>query len=205
VRRSTFVATDGYDGDVMFENLELMRTVTAAGGTVVTPLDLYVRRLPPTSSHFVSQRVRQAYDDFALPARMTAFLSVLPALVAALAARRWGCIAVGAAAVAGAAEVGRRRAGGARRFPATSSLLAPAWVLERGVSAWLALRRRLTGGVSYSGRTIRRSATPPRELRLRLGAVGLAGAEAADSLVSPVAERRDPGAPAATESDRATA
>src|SRR4029079_2928969 len=70
VRREAFVACGGYDGDVIFENLELMRTIEAAGGRVATPLDLYVRRLPPTTAHFISQRVRQAYDDFALPVRM---------------------------------------------------------------------------------------------------------------------------------------
>ena len=73
VRRASFLATGGYDGDVMFENLELMRTIEAAGGTVRSPLDLYVRRLPPTARHFAAQRVRQAYDDFAIPARMAAF------------------------------------------------------------------------------------------------------------------------------------
>ena len=62
VRRSTLQRTGGYCGDVLFENLELMRTVQAAGGTVSTRLDCYVRRLPPTTSRFVSQRVRQAYD-----------------------------------------------------------------------------------------------------------------------------------------------
>ncbi len=49
-----------------------MRTVRAAGGTVLTPLDLYVARRPPTTAHFASQRVRQAYDDFAIPARRRA-------------------------------------------------------------------------------------------------------------------------------------
>jgi hypothetical protein len=32
VRRSTFTAMGGYDGDVLFENLELSRTIRAAGG-----------------------------------------------------------------------------------------------------------------------------------------------------------------------------
>ena len=85
VRRASFLATGGYDGDVMFENLELMRTIEAAGGTVRSPLDLYVRRLPPTARHFAAQRVRQAYDDFAIPARMAAFLSVIPAAAVAAA------------------------------------------------------------------------------------------------------------------------
>lgn len=68
VRREFFLEIGAYDGDLIFENLELMRTVRAAGGQVDTALDLYVRRLPPTTHQFLSQRVRQAYDDFAIPA-----------------------------------------------------------------------------------------------------------------------------------------
>jgi hypothetical protein len=52
VRRSFLLAAGGYDGDVLFENLELMRTVEAAGGRTVASRDLLVRRLrrrPPIS------------------------------------------------------------------------------------------------------------------------------------------------------------
>ena len=79
VRRTPFLAMGGYDGDVLFENLELIRTVRAAGGRARHLSDVYVRRLPPTTRRFWQQRVRQAYDEFAQPARMAAFLAVLPA------------------------------------------------------------------------------------------------------------------------------
>ena len=84
VRRSALEATGGYRGDVLFENLELVRTVRAGGGREVVPLDLFVERRPPTTRHFLSQRVRQAYDEWARPARFAAQLAVLP-LAAALA------------------------------------------------------------------------------------------------------------------------
>jgi hypothetical protein len=206
VRRSTFEAIGGYDGDVMFENLELMRTVSAAGGRVVTPLDLYVRRLPPSTRHFGSQRVRQAYDDFGVPLRMAAFLSVIPVLIGSLFSRRRWVPAAGAAALAITAEAGRRRAGGTRFFPLSSSLLAPLWVLERSLSAWLAVLSRFRhGGIRYAGSVIRRSVNSPRELRRRAVAVSVParlGAEPGD-LVGAVAERMDPRAPAAAERDRA--
>src|SRR3954470_9928525 len=70
VRRSALHRSPAYDGDVMFENLELIRTVRVDGGREVAPLDLFVRRLPPTTRQFWSQRVRQAYDEFARPARL---------------------------------------------------------------------------------------------------------------------------------------
>ena len=55
-RRSFFIAMGGYDGDTMFENLELIRTVAAAGGSEVVALDLFVARGPPSARGFWSQR-----------------------------------------------------------------------------------------------------------------------------------------------------
>jgi Glycosyl transferase family 21 len=152
VRRTLFAAMGGYDGDVLFENLELIRTVRAAGGREAHRADVYVRRLPPETRRFWQQRVRQAYDEFAQPARMTAFLAVLPAAV--LLPPR-GRVAAAAAAVA-LAEVGRRRARGGTVFPRSAVLLAPVWLMERGTCAWLAVGQRfLFGGVSYAGGRLR--------------------------------------------------
>ena len=56
---------------------------------MLSPLDLYVARRPPSAEHFLSQRVRQAYDDFAIPARMATGWLVLPGLGAAARRRSW--------------------------------------------------------------------------------------------------------------------
>lgn len=208
VRRSAFLATGGYDGDVMFENLELMRTVAAAGGVVASPLDLYVRRLPPTTAHYRSQRVRQAFDDLGVPLRLAFLLAVGPLTSLGALRRRWGSLAAGALGVAVLAETGRRRAGGRRRYPVSSSLLAPVWLAERAVSVWVALARRIRdGGIGYAGRLVARGANRPGELRRRLAGVQLPapGDPEADRLVGPVAERMDGGAAAAAERDRAPA
>jgi hypothetical protein len=148
VRRSPLVEIGGYDGDVLFENLELIRTVRAAGGRESDARHVYVRRLPPDTRRFWQQRVRQAYDEFAQPARMALFLAVLPA--AALLPRRY--LAAAAVAAVALAEAGRRRAGGDVVFPASATLLAPVWLVERGTCAWLAVGTRfLFGGVRYAG------------------------------------------------------
>jgi hypothetical protein len=155
IRRSRFMAMGGYDGDVIFENLELIRSVKASGGTTVSPLDFFVRRLPPTASHFWGQRTRQAYDDFALPLRMACWLAVLPLILFATLTRRPVGGALAAASLVLLAERGRRRAGGASVFPSTSSLLAPLWVIERGICSWLAVAQRLRfGGVRYGADVI---------------------------------------------------
>jgi len=168
VRRAILIATGGYDGNVLFENLELVRTVKAAGGTEKHPLDLYVRRLPPKTSHFWSQRVRQAYDELARPLRLAAWLTILPAVASGLVvAPAWtGITAVCASSAA--AELGRRRANGTTVFPAAAAIVAPAWVAERAVCVWLAVATwLLRGGIMYHGRRIRRAATSSRVLRTR--------------------------------------
>jgi len=168
VRRSTFLAMGGYDGDVLFENLELMRTVHAAGGRVVHAPDVYVRRLPPRVRTFLGQRVRQAYDDLAQPAKLAALLPLAP-LAVAIAARRPRWLLAAAGVAVALAEVGRHRHGGTEVFPATASLFAPAWVAERSVCVWMAVARRLLlGGVRYRGARIRRAATPVWKLRRRM-------------------------------------
>ncbi|MEU8288901.1 glycosyltransferase family 2 protein [Micromonospora sp. NPDC048905] len=161
VRRSTFLAMGGYDPDVLFENLELIRTVRGYGGVEARPAWLYVRRLPPDAAHFRGQRVRQAYDDLAQPARLLTALAVLPGLAAAVAARRPRLLLGAAAGVVALAEAGRRRAGGDRVFPPTTALAAPLWLVERGVCGWLAVAQRvLRGGVRYGDAQIRRAANP---------------------------------------------
>jgi hypothetical protein len=171
VRRSRMLAMGMYDGDVLFENLELMRTVRVHGGSIASPLDLYVARVPPSSAHFWGQRTRQAYDDFALPLRMALWLAIVPLLLFGLLKRRPDVGLAGVAGAAGTAELGRRRAGGAAYFPATSSLLAPVWILERGLCAWLAVLQRLRfGGVRYGDSVIPVAAHSERQLRRRLAA-----------------------------------
>jgi hypothetical protein len=169
VRRSRFVGMGGYDGDVIFENLELIRSVQANDGTVISPLDLYVRRLPPTASHFWGQRTRQAYDDFALPLRMACWLAVIPLLLVLIVRKRPAEGYLCAVALMLAAELGRLRSGGTEVFPASSSLLAPLWVLERGTCSWLALLQRLRfGGVRYGAEVIPTAAHSISTIR-RLG------------------------------------
>lgn len=170
----------GYDGDVLFENLELLRTVEARGGRWRRCDELYVARRPPTARHFAGQRVRQAYDELARPARFALWLAVLPALATLMVlSRRWrwargaaGTLTVLPAAVA---EAGRRRGQGPSRFPATASLLAPGWAMERAVTVWLALAARARGGVGYGDGRIVRAATSRRQLARRWAAPAAAG------------------------------
>jgi len=161
VRRAALL-DGGYRGDVLFENLELERTLAARGGRTAVDLALVVPRDPPQPRRFAEQRVRQAYDELARPAHLAAELAVLP--VAVLGGRRAVlALAVGAVALA---EAGRRRGGGRGWYPATSALWAPLWVGERAVTSWLAVGCRLArGGVRYRDGRLRTAASSPRSLR----------------------------------------
>jgi hypothetical protein len=181
LRRTALLSAGGYCGDVMFENYELVETLKAAGGRAAVAPDLYVRRLPPDTGHFFSQRVRQAYDELARPARLVPFLAVVPTLGLLVLLRRWTTMCRGAlcvvVVVVAVAEGGRRRADGRTRFPVRCSLAAPCWVAERSVCAWLAVGARLRGGVRYRGRRIPRAALRPAERRRRISASGGQGGE----------------------------
>jgi hypothetical protein len=164
VRRSAFLGMGGYDGDVLFENLELARTVASSGGKVRDLPDTFVGRLPPTTSQFWSQRIRQAYDSLAQPRRLLAELALLPGLIltARLAPPALGGWVLLPVLVA---EVGRRRKGGTSVYPATAPLWALPWLTERSLCVWLALLQRARGGAHYGGTRIRNAATPSRVLR----------------------------------------
>jgi hypothetical protein len=161
VRREAMLRAGGYDGAVMFENLELVRTIEASGGTEVVALDLLVARVPPTTAHFWSQRVRQAYDEWARPARLLAELAILPMVIVG---RRRATLALAALSIL-VAEAGRRRCGGRDVFERTAALWAPCWVAERSVTSWVAVWARLTGGVRYGSGRLRRAAHRPADLR----------------------------------------
>ena len=167
IRRSAFLRAGGYDGAVLFENLELIRTIEASGGRVAVRRDLAVLRLPPTTRWFIGQRIRQAYDEFARPARLVTSLAIAPAVVAATRRVRWAPGAVAVATIA-VAEFGRGRDGGRAMFPASTSLFAPLWLTERAVCSWLAVGFRVfRGGIPYRGLVLSRAATSKRELERR--------------------------------------
>jgi hypothetical protein len=176
VRRSFLLERGGYDGDVLFENLELIRTVRGAGGRETVALDLYVARRPPSVHRFLSQRVRQAYDDLAIPGRLAAALLVMPLMAWAVHRRRPSVPGGLTLSVMVLAETGRRRAGGTEVFPAAASWLAPLWVFERGVCAWLAVASRvLLGGCRYRGVLISRAASSAAALRRSAGTPPVGG------------------------------
>jgi Glycosyl transferase family 21 len=158
VRASGIQRMGGWSADVLFENLQMVRTARHFGLRVMDAPSIVVQREPPTVDRFWSQRVRQAYDDFAQPARLAAELLLLPAVFCTvwrrprvLLAEALACVVLG--------EVGRRRHG-PLPVPKTAALWGPLWLAERGVCVWLAVGSRLQGGVRYNGTRVRDAAVP---------------------------------------------
>ncbi|MEP6956848.1 MAG: glycosyltransferase family 2 protein, partial [Chthoniobacterales bacterium] len=142
-RRSIMLRVGHYDGDVLFDNEEIVRHFARSGAKIDYALDFFVLKRPPTLRKWKEQRPRQAYEDFGLRAKTALFL-LLPFLV------------VGSGFVAGAAglllvvmllsifAIALACAGGARGeasnyIPAWTCLYAPLWVAERSCSTYWAV------------------------------------------------------------------
>lgn len=124
-----------------------VRRLSTQGAEIFSACDVFVRRTPPAMSEWMSGLPRQAGDDFAMPVKTAFFFSLLPmALLLAtfgglrLAGGYAGAVAFGAVALAL-----RGRAGATAFFPLRACLFAPLWVIERSISVYWALFRKLRG------------------------------------------------------------
>jgi hypothetical protein len=149
VRRSTMLRVGHYDGDVLFDNEEIVRHFRARGAHIAYARDFFILKHPPTRRKWLEQRPRQAYEDFVMRTK-TAFFAALP-LVLALVwfISGWkGALAFVAALACSAILVAARGLGdgAANFFPARLCLYAPLWVAERVVSTYWAFYWRVAHG-----------------------------------------------------------
>jgi hypothetical protein len=149
-RRTAFLRFGHYDGDVLFDNEEIVRHFLVNGADVCYALDFFIMKRPPTLQKWLEQRPRQAYEDFDLRAKTVLFMSLLPATIAlglingAHAVLAFLLVvSVGAGLLAGRGLL-RNRA--YRFFPVHVIVYAPLWVLERSLSVYWALYWRLAYG-----------------------------------------------------------
>jgi hypothetical protein len=142
-RRATMLRVCHYDGDVLFDNEEMIRHFAAAGASIEYAIDFFIEKRPPSFRKWKEQRPRQAYEDFGLRLK-TAFFLALPAfLVAAGLLGGWlGCaMFLGAASALSVAlaYAGRARGGAAKYISAFVCPYAPLWILERTISTYCAV------------------------------------------------------------------
>jgi hypothetical protein len=141
--RSTMHRVGPYDGDVLFDNEEIVRHFALKGVDINYALDFFILKRPPTFTKWLEQRPRQAYEDFVMRAKTAAFLSVFP-LSLGLGFLVSVRVALLFLAILSLLSVllstrGMLRNAAYRVFPVHSPLFAPLWIFERSLSVYWAL------------------------------------------------------------------
>jgi len=141
--RSTMLRVGHYDGDVLFDNEEIIRHFAAARVSIIYANDLFIRKRQPTFRKWIEQRPRQAYEDFGLRIKTALFLSLPLLAVWVAAVFGWRgllfyllCLSIFAISLA---MSGRCLGAASEYFPGSVCLFAPLWVLERIASTYWAL------------------------------------------------------------------
>lgn len=161
LRRRRMLAAGRYDGDVLFDNEEIIRHLAQDGCTLAYAQDLFVRKCPPTFRKWTEQRPRQAYEDFGMRLKTTFFFALLP--LSFLFGGSFGIpgltvfvltLSILATLIA---AWGRARGKARQFFPVHCCFFATFWVFERTLSTYCALYWYLTrGGYPFGGRVLSR-------------------------------------------------
>ena len=129
----------------MEEPEEPLRRLGMRGAEVFSAHDVFVRREPPLLDDWLRSRSRSADAELAMPMRSAIFFALIP--MALLLAIIGGLdLAGGYASAIGLASLVlaiRGRSGAGAFFPLRACLYAPVWVLERSISVYWALIRKL--------------------------------------------------------------
>src|ERR1700736_1475486 len=154
-RRQLMLRARDYDGDVLFDNEELIRHLARSEAHISYANDFFIRKFSPTFRKWLEQRPRQAYEDFGLRAKTILFASLLPlAIVIAVVNPKWLSIFLVPMLVALA---GWLRGNARKCFPLHICWFAPFWVLERSLSTYWAFYWFLTrGGYPFGERLLTR-------------------------------------------------
>lgn len=158
-RRSTMRRVGPYDGDVLFDNEEIVRHFALQGANINYARDFFILKRPPTFKKWLEQRPRQAYEDFVMRAKTIAFLAVLPLvfgfglLISSTAA--WLLIAAISLLAMLLSGLGLARDRAYKYFPLSSPLFSPLWIFERSVSVYWAVYWRVRyGGYPFGARLL---------------------------------------------------
>lgn len=173
-RRSTMLRVGHYDGDVLFDNEEIIRHFARSGATICYANDLFVQKHPPKFRKWLEQRPRQAYEDFPLRVKTAIFFAIAPSLmIAAILGKLMIALAVLITGSTALAVFGRVRGNASNYFPLSVCACAALWILERSISTYWALWWLITrGGYPFGDRLLRKG----------VGRDWFAGARAARSM-----------------------
>jgi hypothetical protein len=149
VLRAAMKQMGHYDGDVLFDNEEIVRHFRLHGARIRYARDLFLLKRPPSFRKWIEQRPRQAYEDFVMRLKTLFFAALLPALLLLwwLAGWRSALALILTVSLGSVALAFLGLGDGARRFfPTWVCLYAPLWVFERMVSTYWAFYWRIVHG-----------------------------------------------------------
>lgn len=153
VRRSAMRRHGHYDGDVLFDNEEIVRHFRTQKARIAYARNFFILKRPSTFRKWIEQRPRQAYEDFVMRGK-TLFFALLPFafILSCLLSWQFGgfvwtllflIIVAGGSILLAYRGLGD----GARRyFPKSVCLYAPLWIVERAFSTFWAFYWRITRG-----------------------------------------------------------
>ena len=158
-RRSFYLRVGHYDGDVLFDNEEIVRHFRLNGANVFCALGTFILKRPPTLTKWLEQRPRQAFEDFDLRAKTLLFLALFPIAITlgvlhgARASLQFLSLVSVCALLLACRGLWRNKA--YKYFPLSVILYAPLWVLERAASVYWALYWRVVyGGYPFGKRLL---------------------------------------------------
>ena len=155
-RKSTISRAGEYDGDVLFDNEEIIRHFARQGARICYANDFFIQKRPPQLRKWLEQRPRQAYEDFGLRFKTILFASFLPLAIAVAfsAGTKWLSIFGLSIFVA---MTGWLRGNARRYFPFNNCFFAPLWIAERTLSTYWAFYWFLTrGGYPFGKRILKK-------------------------------------------------
>ena len=160
-RKSTILNAGEYDGDVLFDNEEIIRHFARCGSRICYANNFFIQKRPPKFRKWLEQRPRQAYEDFGLRFKTVLFASLLPLAVAIIfiggvKSRLIFALSIAATSIL-LAFTGRIRGRARKFFPLSVCLFAPVWILERTLSTYCAFSWFLIrGGYPFGDRILKK-------------------------------------------------
>ena len=158
-RRSVYLRVGHYDGDVLFDNEEIVRHFRLNGADIFCALGIFILKRPPNFLKWIEQRPRQAFEDFDLRGKTLLFLALFPIAImlgifyGARGALQFFSFVSICALLFACRGLWRNKA--YKYFPFYVILYAPLWVLERAASVYWALYWRVVyGGYPFGTRLL---------------------------------------------------
>jgi hypothetical protein len=147
-----------YDGDVLFDNEEIVKHFQLKGAHICYARDFFLLKLPPPFGKWIEQRPRQAYEDFVMRAKTSFFAAVPIVLAITLLKSGWQMTLICAALISFGAIVSAifgLNNGAVKFFSPKIVFYAPLWVAERCVSTYWAFYWYLTyGGYPFGDKVV---------------------------------------------------